>query len=53
MSARKQRTSRSNEQPNPPSILPNPPQASRWQLILSGFFLFVWLIFLAWMAVAS
>ncbi|TWU29309.1 hypothetical protein Pla144_00850 [Bythopirellula polymerisocia] len=53
MTAKKQHASRTSQQPNPPAIIPNPPQASRWQLILSSFFLTVWLIFLAWMAFFS
>ncbi|QEG37937.1 hypothetical protein Pr1d_52850 [Bythopirellula goksoeyrii] len=53
MGVRKQRANSTSVEANPPTLTPNPPRGSRWQLILSGFLLLIWLFFLAWMAFAS
>ncbi len=53
MAARKQRADVKSERLKIPILSPSPLRPSRWQLILSGFFLAAWLFFLAWMAFSS
>ncbi len=53
MAARKERADGSNEREADYELSTHPPRASRSQLILSGFFLLVWLFFLTWLAFSS